>query len=553
MKILLKYLFIAFLITLGSCEYLDYNQEDFYTEDMVFENFERTKNFLNNTYNLLPDGFNEIGGAMRSSASDDAVEANNLSAIHIMTDGRWNAAQTVDEKWLSMYNGIRSANRILKNYDVSVLDERRYNDNYVEMIKQYKSFDDQARFLRAYFYFELLRRYGGVPLLEGKVLTLEEVNEVQHNSFEEVKSFIVEECNAVKDSLPINYLSFPGEPNKGRATCGAAMALKARTLLYAASPLHNPDNDISKWEQAAEAAYALIDSAQNYGWYALQPNYSEVFNNSESYEMIFGRRFGASNSFERSNFPVGYEGADPGTCPTQNLVDTYEMINGKDIDEQDSNYDPDNPYQNRDSRLSETIIVNNSTWKERNVEIWNGGLDGLPIEKASKTGYYLKKYVDENASMDPDNPIRVNHLWVFLRYAEVLLNYAEAMNEAYGPDDPYNYSLTAVDAMNMIRARAGLPGYDGAMTKEAVRKEIREERRVELAFENHRFWDIRRWKIGNETSQIKGMTITINEDSTFNYQEKVVENRTWDPKMNLYPIPQNEIFKNSNLNQNEGW
>jgi hypothetical protein len=325
------------------------------------------------------------------------------------------------------------------------------------------------------------------------------------------------------------------------------MALKARTLLYAASPLHGSSQE--EWAQAAEAAHVIIDSA----WYSLDPNYSDAFNNSQSSGLIMGRRHNPSNDFEAANFPIGYEGADPGTCPTQNLVNTYEMANGKDIDEEGSGYDPQNPYENRDPRLKQTVIVNNSMWKGRNVEIWRGGVDGPPKDRATKTGYYLKKYLQESASMDPDNPASARHLWVYFRYAEVLLNYAEAMNEAYGPADAHGYTMTAVEAMNKVRTRAGLPAYEGPMTKEAVREEIREERRVELAFENHRFWDIRRWEIGSQTTEIKGMEITMNQDSTFTYDKVTIENRQWDPKMNLYPIPQSELYKNSNLEQNPDW
>ena len=553
MKNRILHIIVVFMLVLGSCDFLGYNEEDFYGEDLIFENFDRTKGFLNNLYNKLPSGFNEIGGSMRASATDDAVEANSVASIQTTNEGRWSPTQPFDDNWGSMYEGIRAANKLLKNADLSVLDDRRFNDNYPELVKEFVLFDDQARFLRAFFYFELMRRYGGVPLLYGQILSLDEVNEVQHSSFEEVKDFIVSECNAVMANLPVDYTNVPGRNNKGRVTKGAAMALKARVLLYAASPLHNPGNDLSKWEDAAEAAGAIIDSATTKGWYALESSYENVVNNSESPELIMGIRSQASRSFEASNFPVGYEGANPGTCPTQNLVDTYEMVNGRDIDEQFSLYDPDNPYQYRDPRLEQTIVYNNSTWKGRNVELWRGGLDGLPIERASKTGYYLKKYVEEIVSLDPDAPVSAEHLWVFYRYGEVLLNFAEAMNEAYGPDaDPEGYGMTAADAMNQIRNRAGLPDYAGSMTKDDFRRELREERRVELAFENHRFWDIRRWKIGEQTTEIKGMEI-IKGNGTFNYNITTIETRPWDNKMYLFPIPQTEIFKNDNLNQNPGW
>ncbi len=224
-----------------------------------------------------------------------------------------------------------------------------------------------------------------------------------------------------------------------------------------------------------------------------------------------------------------------------------------DIDEPGSGFDAQNPYENRDPRLHQTIIFNNSLWKDRNVEIWQGGRDAPPQEFSTPTGYYLKKYVVEEVSLDPDFTTTANHVWVFFRYGEILLNYAEAMNEAYGPgSDPEGYGVTALDALNMIRSRVGLPDYTGAVTTEDVRQQIRDERRVELAFENHRFWDLRRWQIGDQTNEIMGIKVT-KADETFNYSEVLVETRPWSAKRYFYPIDQSELYKNSNLTQNPGW
>jgi len=550
MKNKTAYFLMILLLVLGSCEYLDYNEDDWNSEEYTFSTPALVSQTLTGIYQSLPSGFNEVGGSMRASAADDAEEAYNLASVHAMNDERWTPNNPLDNNWGAMYGGIRAANQLLKNFDLSILDVHKFNADYTTMIAGFSLYDDQVRFLRAYFYFELMRRYGSVPLLNGAVLSLEEANSVQPGTVEEVVNFIVGECNAVIDSLPVNYGDIIGMTevdNRGRATKGAAMALKARTLLYAASPLHGSAQ--AKWEAAAAASWAIIDA----GWYALENDYSKVWNNTNSAELILGRRTGSVNSFERSNFPVGYEGAAPGTCPTQNLVDTYEMLNGMDIDEPGSGYDPQNPYANRDPRLEKTIIVNNSTWKGRNVEIWTNGRDGKPLERASKTGYYLKKYVNQSISLDPAAPSTANHLWVLFRYGEVLLNFAEAMNEAYGPTDAHGYGMTAVDALNQIRNRAGLPDYAGNLTQDEVRREIREERRVELAFEDHRFWDIRRWEIGGQTTNIRGMDIADNGDGTFTYNTVTVETRLWNPKMNFYPVPQSELFLNSNLGQNPGW
>jgi hypothetical protein len=547
MKNTISYLLLLFMLA-GCNNFLDYNEYDFLEKEDIFSTFDRTKSSLTNLYGIIPSGIYDVGGSMRSSATDDAVEVDRSRTIHIMNDGRWSPLRTVDENWSAMFGGIRSANLFLENLDPSMLDTYHYNDDYRNLLLEFGYFEAQARFLRAYYYYELVRRYGQVPLLGDKVLTLDEANNVKPNSFNEIVNYIVGECDAIMDGLPENYDHLSGD-QMGRVTKGGAMALKARVLLYAASPLHNPDNDIQKWIAAASAAWDIIQT----GWYSLESDYSNVVNNSSSKELIFGRRRGADNSFESRNFPVGYVGSSPGNCPTQNLVDSYLTMNGMPIGE-DPAYDPANPYENRDPRLLKTIIVNHSLWKGRNVEIWYGGLDGMPKEYATETGYYLKKYVVESVNLDPSYTTTAKHLVVLFRYGEVLLNYAEAMNEAYGPSSGSgNLGMTAYEAVELIRARAGMPGFSAGMDKDGFRLELRNERRVELAFEDHRFWDIRRWKIGGQTTHIKGMEINRNDDGTFDFNVKTVETRQWNEKMNMYPIPQKEIYINSNLLQNTGW
>lgn len=548
MKPLRFYLLAILLVSLGGCDFLNYDETTNYSEEDVFSDFDRTKDFLNNIYADLPSGLNSVNGAMRASGTDNAEEVNDLETIQQINDGSWSATNTVDNQWGQMYNGIRAANKFLKNTKDQTFEDRQYNYDYDEMMRQFELYPHEARFLRAFFYFELLKRYGQAPIVTD-VLTIEEANSVQPSSFDEVVDFIVSETNAIIPELPDTYQNMPNSET-GRATRGAAMALKARTLLYAASPLHNDSNNQQAWIDAAEASKAIIDSA----YYSLENNYGNVVNNRTSNELIFERRLSDSNTFESSNFPVGYEGAEPGTAPTQNLVDSYEMqTTGQPIDESGSGYDASNPYENRDPRLSQTVIYNNSDWKGRSVELWNDGQDGPPQERASETGYYLKKYVVEDVSLASNNTTAASHTWVFFRYGEVLLNYAEAMNEAYGPEDPAGMGMTARQAVNLIRDRANMPDFAAGMTQDQFREKLRNERRVELAFEDHRFWDIRRWEIGPSTTDIYGMDITQNSDGSFDYEKTQIEDRVWNDRMYLYPIPQSEIFKNENLQQNPGW
>jgi starch-binding outer membrane protein, SusD/RagB family len=546
----IKYSLIGLMvITLGSCEYLDYDETSYNRKDDVFADFGRTKSFLTGIYSKLPTDFNSIDGAIRSSATDDAEHVWDLSDVQKFNDGSWSAIQTLDNVWGDMYEGIRAVNLFLAESAGQEFPDERFNENYDEIMEQFAMYPYEARFLRAFFYFELIKRYKDVPLIT-KVLTPEEAKTVDQNSFNEVVNFIVQECDEIAAVLPTNFGNFSSAKETGRATRGAALALKARVLLYAASPLHNSANDINLWKEAAIASRAIITS----GGYSLEPNYSNIVNNLTSPELIMERREGDSNGFERRNFPIGFEGGNTGTCPTQNLVDAYEMVQtGLPITDPASGYDPIFPYAGRDSRLEKTVILNNSMWKGQVVESFYGGANGPPKANATKTGYYLKKYVIEAVNLSPTNTTQRRHTWVLFRFGEVLLNYAEAMNEAYGPDDASTLGMTAREAVNLIRKRANMPDFPAGMTKDAFRTKIRNERRVELAFEDHRFWDVRRWKIGQQTTDIYAMNIGPNPFGGFAYEKILLESRVHQDYMNLYPIPQAEIYKNSNLQQNPGW
>ncbi|MCU0456305.1 MAG: RagB/SusD family nutrient uptake outer membrane protein [Bacteroidales bacterium] len=536
-----------------SCEFLDYNELDQYDRDDVYLEFGRVKSVLANVYSYLPDDFSSVDGAMRSSASDDAVHEWDLSDVHKFNDGSWSAIMTLDDNWNNLYSGIRTANTFLIEAAGKTFDDIRYNDNYALLMAQFKLYPYEARFLRAFFYFELIKRYQNVPLIL-EPLTQEEANSVTPSTFDQVLKFIVDECDSAAAKLPITFSTF-NSAETGRATKGAAMALKARALLYAASPLHNPTNDNAKWILAAQASKALIDQLST--TYSPLPTYANAVNVLTSKELIFERRPNSQvRTFEVANTAVGFIGGNTGTCPSQNLIDSYEMkTSGLGINETGSGYDPLNPYAGRDPRLAATVLYNGSTWRTLKVEPWNGGLNGPPKPHTTKTGYYLKKYLIESISLDPVSPGSNYHYWVIFRYGEVLLNYAEAMNEAYGPEvagpAPLD-NLTARQAVNLVRTRATMPAFPTGMSKDAFRTKLRNERRVELAFEDHRFWDIRRWKIGDQTTEIYGMDIEKNGD-VYTYTRKVVETRVWDDKMYLYPIPQSEIFINGNLGQNEGW
>lgn len=542
-------LIVLMLLTLSNCDNLQYDETSYNRKEDVFAEFNRSKNFLTGIYAYLPTDFNSIDGAMRSTASDEAEHVSDLSNVQKFNEGTWSAIQPLDNVWGGMYSGIRAANMFLEESKGQTFSENFYNNDYKEMIDQYNNYPYEARFLRAFFYFELIKRYKNVPLIT-TVLTPEEAINVKQNSFADVVAFIVSECDQIATVLPSNYNSFSSAKETGRSTKGAALALKARALLYAASPLHNTGNDLSLWQNAAFAAKDIISLNR----YTLENSYVNIVNNWKSTELILERREGVSNGFEKRNFPIGFEGGNTGTCPTQNLVDAYEMkTSGLPITNPASGYNPLKPYTGRDTRLTQTILSNGDIWKGLTVSSYIGGANGQPKANATKTGYYIRKYLIESINLTPTNTSTKEHTWVLFRYGEVLLNYAEAMNEAYGPENPSTLGMTALQAVNLVRKRAGMPNFPTGLSATDFRTKLRRERQVELAFEDHRFWDIRRWKIGQQTENIYAMQITRDANFNFIYEKNLLEVRPFEDRMYLYPIPQSEIYKNQNLTQNPGW
>lgn len=272
-----------------------------------------------------------------------------------------------------------------------------------------------------------------------------------------------------------------------------------------------------------------------------------------SAQLIFYRENSESNSFEANNLPIGFEGAKGGTTPTQNLVDDFDMATGETFDWNNSNHVSNMFYDamgqpTRDPRLYLNVICDGMTYMNTLIEPLRGGKHGAPIDGATMTGYYLKKLMNETVSLDPIKPSKKYHHYPIFRYAEVLLNYAEAMNEWKGPDYTDEYcKMSANQALEIVRNAANMETTKTSDTDE-FREKVRKERRVELAFEDHRFWDIRRWKIGNVVENIYGI-----EKQNNKYQKVLIQTRIWKDKMYLYPIPQNETFVNKNLVQNEGW
>jgi hypothetical protein len=373
----------------------------------------------------------------------------------------------------------------------------------------------------------------------------QEANDLPRATADEIFKFIDDECVAIKDTIIKDYANLDkmalSITETGRANNLAVLALRARAALYHASPLFNPSNDQSLWKAAAQANLELINACKA-RQFTLSSDYAGLFQGQTNWkdakalkEIIFARRvLSASNSFEKYNFPVGMSGAGAGgqggNCPTQNLVEAYE---------------------DGDIRLAATVAKNGDSWPNANtqpLETFIGGVNGLPNVNATPTGYYLKKYVDGTTQIAGNGENSFYHVWVTFRLAEFYLNYAECLLNL---NDKSGFTMTATQAINTVRKRAGLTDLtDAEVTLDACKK----ERFVELAFEGHRFFDVRRWKEGeNYFKTIYGLEITKSGDE-LSSNKKVVQNRQWDEnKMNLFPIPQSEILKAGNLDQNPGW
>lgn len=559
---LMKLRNIAMLLALGvltGCDFMDCDESSDYSKEQIFESFERSKRMVTNIYSYLPHDFCNTAGAMHDAATDDAVHVYKSSNIWYFVNGVWSANRTVDDVWENYYTAIRSANLYLKESEGQEFEDWKFSDGYEDMIKDFKNYRHEVRFLRAFYYFELIKRYHQVPLVLD-VLTPEQANQVTPASFEKVAQFIVDECTdlAKEGMLPVNYENFKNKET-GRITKGAAMALKSRVTLYMASPLFSEHN-VEKWKNAARAAHDLIQQSTALK-YALIPKYANLFLETAPTrtENILVRPIGESGEFEKANFPMGVEGGKTSTCPTQNLVDAYEMKSDGSKFDWNNPAHSRNPYANRDPRLGFTIIYNDVAWpKSKKVEIWEGGANGLPLTNATVTGYYLRKYVNKSISFESGSKTtKKHHFWVLFRYAEILLNYAEAMAHVYGPDEKGEFSMSARDAVNMIRNRGDvkMPAFPEGMGTEKFLKRLKNERRVELAFEGHRFWDVRRWKDLGETADIYGVKVTKKEGegAGFNYEKFLYETRTITDNLYFYPISNTEKYKNPNLGQNPGW
>ena len=547
---------ISIAFTLSSCNgFLDREEDSFIDKTATFDSYNRTKQYLTYAYTLLPDGLNRFSReAMLASATDDAEFAIESAEIQQFNNGSWNALNNPDDVWNRYYSGISKCCTLLENtnhvnLDISRLDPDKQVE-YANSLKDIRMWRAEARFLRAYFHFELLKRYGPIPIVTSTLSINGNYENTPRPTMKEVVDFIAKECDIAADTLELTPWRNVNDAF-GRATKGAALALKSRLLLYAASPLYvdfgdtnesNKPTDVALWKSAADAAKAVIDLNQ----YELASSYGDLFKNDfQNKEYIFVRRYAANSDFEKSNFPVSF-GGKGGTNPSQNLVDDYEMLDGTPFDWNDP-AKAAQPFENRDARLGATILMNMAPFKGKKVATYPEGADASPNPNATKTGYYLRKFLNEDVNIQTGGSSG-GHVVPLFRLAEIYLNYVEALNEC----DPTNPDIALY--LNKVRNRASLPNVS-ALSQEQMRAVIQHERRVELAFEEHRSWDVRRWKIASSTlgAPLMGVQIERKPLGGYTYMPVKVEQRVFQPKMYWYPIPQSEVLKLKQWKQNNGW
>lgn len=556
-----RYVFVSMAVgsafTLCSCnDFLDREEDSFIDKTATFDSYNRTKQYLTYAYSLLPEGLNRFSGdALLGAATDDACFAIESSNIQQFNNGSWNALSNPDNVWDRYFAGIAKCCTLLENsnhinLDISRLDPAKRVE-YENNLKDIRMWRAEAHFLRAYFNFELLKRYGPIPIIKSTLDINKDYSDTPRPTMKEVVEFIANDCDMAADSLELTPWRNMNDAF-GRATKGAALALKSRLLLYAASPLYvdfgdideaNKPSDATLWKAAADAAKAVIDLNQ----YELASAYDDLFKNDfQNKEYIFVRRYPSNSDFEKSNFPVSY-GGKGGTNPSQNLIDDYEMLDGTAFDWSDP-VKAAHPFENRDERLLATVLMNGVLFKGKRIATYPGGADAMPNPNATKTGYYLRKFLNENVNIQTGGGSD-GHVVPLFRLAEIYLNYAEALNEY----DPTNPDIAVY--LNKIRGRVSLPDVPSGLTQEQMRTLIHHERRVELAFEEHRFWDVRRWKVASSTlgAPVKGVKITQDDAGNFTYSPVQVEQRVFQPKMYWYPIPQSEVLKLHHWEQNKGW
>ncbi|MDR0938804.1 MAG: RagB/SusD family nutrient uptake outer membrane protein [Mediterranea sp.] len=572
---------------LTSCEdlfggFLDKQPSNELTEEQTFSDWNTATQFHNDTYNFLRHGAARVGNTWLDSATDlgeNSFSGGTKLSFNIGNYYSGDGWAELTATWEHYYRGIRKCNMVLEKLDGV---PKNPSDSDADYERKKMNIKAEARFFRAYFYWEMFLRYGPIPIVtevldpDGDLLT-------GYTTRPTVKQYVVDfvmkelaECEAGLRVYDKGSTDVEINTNQGYINKPIASALYSRIALYMASPRYSGESGVT-WGQALAASQTFIDT---YGsLYSLYTS-GDATNSAYTYAILNTAYNGGNTEtiFFRNDVtrgwsaisvdtPVG-EGGRGGLCPSQNLVDMYDMADGSSPFAQydatgapvygggasapainsASGYSDAAMWANRDPRLASTILYQGQQWGSGVINVISGQRDN-PIGNANSTptGYYVRKYIPQSI-LDNTHTGTGYRNWIFMRYAEVLLNYAEAMNEVSGPGQE------VYDALDQIRHRAGITGNvadrTDLATKEAMRNFIHKERTVELCFEEHRPWDVRRWNVAREAlaRPIYGIDVT----AAGAIVRKVSQQRVFEDRMYLYPIPEAEEWK-TNIENNEGW
>ena len=570
MKKILILIISAFIILGTGCkkDLLNITPDGRVTLKDVFSDDIQTGAYLNSCYAYIPPyGLSKYFYSMLAGFSDEAHDNDDPGFGYAASDwygGGLTPSHDPFNSWVIQdyqeWHGIYKTNTFLANID---------NANVTNPADRAR-WKAEAKILRAFYYWELIKMYGGMPIGTTPFGLAFNYSTLTRSTFDSCVQFIVKDCTEGIAEPQLPWRITTGESDRGRMTKAVAYAIESEATLFNASPLWNPNNDPAKWQQAAAVSTKALDELKANG-YALFPDYEHYFvttpditQNPSDKETIFAKTstqgFDGGVNFQNTNGPLHIYKA--GSSPSQEMVDAYDMINGEPaitgysdathlqpIINPASGYNDQDPYKDRDPRFYASVFYNGSFYPavNRTIDSYVGGVDGISQNDRAYThnSYYMRKFL--NVALNPAQGS--DSKWRVYRLAEIYLNLAEAENEANGPDQ------VAYDAVNAIRLRAGMPPLPAGLTKDGFRERVRNERRVELAFEEKRFWDVRRWKILDQTDRsTSGMKWIKNSNSSFTGTRFVVGNRlSWSDKYLIFPIPLTEISALPAFTQNPGW
>jgi hypothetical protein len=577
--------FLAIALLLQGCEeYLDKVQESSgMDETQVFTDFNNFRKFEDRMYKDMHDYLADYDYGMIAAICDEGyTESAQWETMGIVQSGDWIRAYSTAQAL--QFSAIWTAWQSIRIANISLQKLPLLEGNATQT--QINQLEGQARFMRAWYYYEFLKRQGGMPYLT-EPLGGSDNYALPRLSFHETVLKIAEDCDAAAALLPAKW----DMANVGRPTKGAAMAIKASAMLFDASPSNNAGNDQTKWQAAADASWDIIEFAESTGTYKLlqsngtdqitydSPGGVKTITYPSGFDSIFMYRpyndeiiwefyervnsGGQYSTFTVASLAEG--GIIQGYSPSQNIVDLFETKNGLAIGD-DPAYDPQNPYVDRDPRFYQSILFNRERWTSGTnlyLELYNGGRDRASgdLKHYSYTGYLARKFWGKNVDLWSGSSAPFTHT-IYFRYADALLQYAEAANELGGP----NYtlpgaSMTAVQALNKVRERVNMPGVNSAYlaNKEAFRERIKTERAVELYLEGKRFFDLSRWGDAHKQShkEIYGVNFAADASKptgfTISRTSTPIYTLVFDQKHYKWPIPVNDAMMFKEFKQNPGW